>query len=129
MFSQTIFEILFSFAKMSKQFVNLPKMGLKKYFGFLREGPFLLVLRFTQTYPIMILVLISLALTHVTDETLHVVKVICLSRKTSRSISPEPMINPRSTQAYLGEGWNTVSRALFRKRELTEFCGNSVSSA
>ena len=48
MFSRTIFEVLFSFAKMSKQFVNLPKMGLKKYFGFLREGPFLLVLRFAK---------------------------------------------------------------------------------
>ena len=36
---------------MSKQFVNLPKMGLKKYFGFLREGPFLLVLRFTKFFP------------------------------------------------------------------------------
>ena len=23
---------------------------------------------------------------------------------------------------YIGNGWNTVSRVLFRKRELTEFC-------
>ena len=23
----------------------------------------------------------------------------------------------------VGNGWNTVSRVLFRKRELTEFCG------
>ena len=29
----------------------------------------------------------------------------------------------RNSLAILGNGWNTVSRVLFRKRELTDFCG------
>ena len=68
---------------------------------------------------------------------LHQILVVRIARPTSlasRAIASQHNLSPNRTMltdqhltilagASLGNGRNTVSRVLFRRRELTEFCG------
>ena len=48
---------------------------------------------------------------------------LCKTHSPPILLMPRWPLRPQPFSRELGNGWNTVSRVLVRKRELTEFCG------